>query len=55
MPGDRARVIDYAGEVKTTTSTWLVPATYGYPIGAASWVLRLNQRVKRSGKHNLAW
>ncbi len=32
----------------------LVPSTYGYPIRAAPWVLRLNQRVKRSGKHYLA-
>ena len=33
----------------------LVPATYCYPIGAAPWVLRLNQRVQRSRKHNFAW
>jgi hypothetical protein len=33
----------------------LIPATYGYPIRAAPWVLRLNERVKRRCKHNLAW
>ena len=34
---------------------WLVPATYRYPIAAAPRVLRLNERVKRRCKHNLAW
>ena len=34
---------------------WLAPATYRYLIEAAPWVFSLNQRVKRSRKHNFAW
>ncbi len=45
----------YTGWGQNHNVNVLVPATYRYPIGAAPWVLRLNQRVKRSGKHNLAW
>jgi hypothetical protein len=32
----------------------LVPAADSYPMGTAPWVPGLNQRVARSGKHDLA-
>ncbi len=46
--------MDLRGRGQDHNVNLLVPATYGYPIRSAPWVLRLNQRVKRSCKHNLA-